>query len=106
MSWRHKHDEPVVEITSAPTPPGEEIAGRERRYLISMGIRTACFIAAVLSMHILWLAAVFLFASFILPAIAVVVANSASPRIGGTPTDPGLHLPELGPSSQDDEDPS
>jgi hypothetical protein len=98
MGWRHKHtDEDVVEITSAPTTPGEEIDGRERRYLISMGIRTACFLGAVLTISIPWLAAVLLLASFLLPAIAVVVANSASPRIGGSPTDPGLRHHELGP---------
>src|SRR5437879_188485 len=90
MGWRHKHvDDEVVEITSAPTSPGEEIDSRERRYLISMGIRTACFLGAVLTIKIPWLAALLLVASFLLPAIAVVVANSASPRVGGTPTDPG-----------------
>lgn len=93
-------DEPVVEITSAPTNRTDEIDHRERRYLISMGIRTACFLGAVFTISIPWLAAGLLVASFLLPAIAVVVANSASPRIAGRPTDPGYHHPELGPGSE------
>jgi hypothetical protein len=96
---RKRHDEPVVEITSAPTSPDEELAHRERRYLISMGVRTACFIGAVvaISAGVVWLGVVLVIASFLLPAIAVVMANSASPRIEGTPTDPGFYYPELGP---------
>jgi len=44
---RRKHDDDSVRITSAQRPRSEDINGRQRRYLISMGIRTACFILAV-----------------------------------------------------------
>ena len=66
-----------VRITTATRSRREDIAMRQRRYLISMGIRTACFVLAVLSIGhwFLWL---FLGASFFLPTIAVVVANAHS----------------------------
>ena len=56
---------------------------RQKRYLISMTIRTVCFLLAVLSIgH--WFLWVFLGASFFLPTIAVIVANSnSSPDPGG-----------------------
>ena len=96
MGPRRKKDDLVVEITSAPTNVGDEIDHRQRRYLISMAVRTVCFLGAVITFPFSWiLAAVLLVASFLLPAIAVVVANSASPRIQGSPTDPGFHH-ELG----------
>ena len=96
MERRSKKDHDVVEITSAPTNVSDEIGHRQKRYLISMAIRTACFLGAVLTFQFSWvLATVLLVASFLLPAIAVVVANSASPRIQGTPADPGFHH-ELG----------
>ncbi len=71
-----------VRITTANRSHGEDIARRQKRYLISMGIRTVCFVLAVLSIGhwFLWL---FLAASFFLPTIAVVVANAH------TDTDPG-----------------
>lgn len=98
MSVRRKRtDDTVVEITSAPTNRGDEIDHRQRRYLFSMAIRTVCFLGAVFTVSIPWLAALLLAAAFILPAISVVVANSASPRIQGNPTDPGFHHRELGP---------
>jgi hypothetical protein len=106
MSGRRKHrDDPVVEITNAPTSPRDELAGRERRYIISMSIRTLCFIGAVVSfgVHLAWLGAILMIASLILPMLAVVVANSMVPRIEGNPVDPGLQHRELGPVERDDE---
>jgi ABC-type transport system involved in cytochrome bd biosynthesis fused ATPase/permease subunit len=102
---RKKADDAVVEVTSAPTNRFDEIDGRERRYLIAMGIRMLCFIGAVILFQFSWVAAaILLVAAFLLPMFAVVVANSASPRIGGTPVDPGLTHRELGPGdfSHDD----
>ncbi|NUS51960.1 MAG: DUF3099 domain-containing protein [Nocardioidaceae bacterium] len=71
-----KEPEPV-RITTASRSHSDDISTRQRRYLISMGIRTACFIAAVLSIgH--WYLWVFLVASFVLPYVAVVMANAGS----------------------------
>ena len=77
-----KEPEPV-RITSATRSHSDDIGARQRRYVISMTIRTACFLLAVLSMgH--WFMWVFLAASFFLPYIAVVIANGgASPDPGG-----------------------
>jgi hypothetical protein len=81
---RHQGDRGIepVRITTASRPRSEDIRGREKRYLISMGIRTVCFVLAVVFMGhwVMWL---FLAASFFLPTIAVVFANG-----GGNP-DPG-----------------
>jgi hypothetical protein len=77
---RHRHSE-AVRITSAARPRSEDIRGRERRYLISMGIRTVCFLLMVLSIgH--WYAWLFLVAAALLPYVAVVAANAgARPQI-------------------------
>ena len=78
MRRRHAQDasEPV-RITTAPRPRSDDIRGRQRRYLISMGIRTVCFILAVVFVgH--WEMWVFLIASLVLPYIAVVLANAGS----------------------------
>ncbi|MGA9746128.1 MAG: DUF3099 domain-containing protein [Nocardioides sp.] len=78
-----RHEPEPVRITSATRSRSDDIAGRQRRYLISMTIRTICFLLAVVSMgH--WFMWAFLAASFFLPTIAVVVANAgASPDPGG-----------------------
>lgn len=87
----------AVRITTATRSRGEDIAARQKRYLISMGIRTVCFVLAVVFIgH--WVMWVFLTASFFLPTIAVVVANSAAPRDPGGPEyfepDPTRHALE------------
>ena len=72
-----KGPEPV-RITSASRSRNEDISGRQRRYLISMGIRTLCFILTVLFVgH--WYTWVFLAGAVFLPYVAVVLANSAAP---------------------------
>jgi hypothetical protein len=72
-----------VRITTANRSHHADIAIRQRRYLISMGIRTACFVLAVLSIgH--WFLWVFLVGALVLPYVAVVLANAgAAPDPGG-----------------------
>jgi hypothetical protein len=55
----------------------EDINYRQRRYLISMGIRTLCLIVAViLAGHgPVWLVGVMLAAAVVLPYVSVVFAN-------------------------------
>ncbi|MBO0804332.1 MAG: DUF3099 domain-containing protein [Nocardiopsaceae bacterium] len=55
----------------------EDIRYRQSRYLIMMGVRTACFVAAVLMFvnHLGWLSAIPVAGAVILPYIAVVFAN-------------------------------
>jgi hypothetical protein len=99
MAVRHRgrDDADVVRITSAPESPRTELGQRERRYLISMTVRTVCFIGAVV-VGDNWVRWVLVAAAFLLPYVAVVMANSASPRVEGTGLpDPGPMHPQLGP---------
>lgn len=89
-SMVRKEPEPV-RITSATQGHSADVSGRQRRYVISMTIRTLCFLAAVVSMgH--WFMWVFLAASFFLPYIAVVIANTAA---GPDPGGPDLVTPDF-----------
>lgn len=65
-------------ITSARVSSSEEMAGRMRRYAITMGFRTACFIAMVFVPGA-WRWVLFACAVF-LPYIAVLFANQAEQR--------------------------
>jgi Protein of unknown function (DUF3099) len=93
-----KKPEPV-RITTATRSHKQDIALRQRRYLISMSIRTVCFVLAIFSMGHWWLW-VFVAASFFLPTIAVVVANSNSSPDPGGPAyfDPDLATRAIGPA--------
>ncbi len=58
---------------------------RQRRYLISMGIRTACFVLAVVFRQVQPLMWALIVASFVLPYVAVVMANAGSAADPGAP---------------------
>jgi hypothetical protein len=95
MDWAHRTEE-VPRITTAGRSPREELAHRQRRYVLSMTIRTLCFIGAVFARSTPWLCAILIAASFVLPYIAVVMANSASPVIPDDPFEsPDHHRKEL-----------
>jgi Flp pilus assembly protein TadB len=67
-----------VSITSARASRSSEIRHRQNRYLLSMGIRTVCFVGAVVASGALrW---VLVAAAFILPYVAVVMANASERR--------------------------
>jgi hypothetical protein len=55
----------------------EDISARQRRYLIMMGIRTVCFIVAMVVFlnHGGWLTAIPAVGAIFLPYFAVVMAN-------------------------------
>lgn len=66
-------------ITSAPRSLKNDLAGRQRRYLISMIIRTLCFLlTVVLPSPYRWFA---LTGAMFLPYIAVVIANAGRETI-------------------------
>ncbi len=74
-------------ITHARTSLREDIAARQRRYFISMMIRTLCFILMVIfPSPWRWF---FLAGAFLLPYISVVIANAGrEPSVApGTATD-------------------
>ncbi len=85
-----------VRITTAPTSRRDDLDRRRRRYVISMAVRTLCFVGAVV-VGPGWLRWVLVVGAFILPYIAVVMANTASPRIEGADlVQPGGGHRELG----------
>jgi hypothetical protein len=76
----------VQSVTTAPESLRDEQRGRIRRYLVTMGIRTACFLLAA------WTGASgrpwYVWGSFalfavVLPYVAVVMANAVRPRVQG-----------------------
>lgn len=69
----------VPTITSARPPLAEDVERRTTRYLISMGVRTACLILAVVVTG--WLRWVFLAGAIFLPYAAVVLANAGRERV-------------------------
>ncbi len=78
---------PVQSVTSAPESREEEQAKRIHRYLVTMGIRTACFVLAVVVDG--WARWVFVAFAAVLPFFAVVLANAVRPRVLGTTTPVG-----------------
>jgi hypothetical protein len=75
-------EQPVYSVTGVRRGASDDLAQRQRRYLISMGIRTLCFVLAVVTHGpIRW---VFVAAAVVLPYIAVVMANA----VGSTAVEP------------------
>jgi hypothetical protein len=74
----NQHPDGPVSITSARASRSAEIRHRQIRYLVSMGVRTACFVGAVIASGVVrW---VLVAAAFVLPYIAVVMANASERR--------------------------
>ena len=64
-------------VTEARKPRSEDIAYRERRYLIMMGFRVACFVLTIVlfASGAGWLAAIPAVGAIAIPYFAVVFAN-------------------------------
>ena len=73
----------MYSVTSAPQSLQDDQSYRMRRYLISMGTRTVCFLLAVLFLAVLhwtiigWLMVI---GAVLLPYVAVVMANVSRSR--------------------------
>ena len=98
--FRRRRHEAVYTVTDARRPMSEDIGHRERRYVITMGIRTLCYLLSILFAVTLhgawrWLAIVALIGAIILPYIAVVFAN------GGREPDSSARFAPYEPESQD-----
>ncbi len=76
---RSRREDSAVRITSARTGREADLAQRQRRYLISMAIRVACFLGAVV-VGPGWLRWVLFVGAAVLPYIAVVIANASDQR--------------------------
>ena len=103
MARERSREPEAVRITSAAASRGADISARQRRYLFSMGIRTACFLGAILAATagIHWLWPILMVAAVLLPYVAVVMANAATSKGDGFALlDQGVGHRELGPGPE------
>jgi len=104
MARDRKREPEAVRITSAAASPNDDIASRQKRYLFSMGLRTVCFVGAIIAslLGIHWLWPILIAGALVLPYIAVVMANAASTKGDGFAlVDQGAGRPQLGPGHDD-----
>jgi hypothetical protein len=108
VPWRRRGAEPAVyRITGARQSLEADVRGRQRRYVISMLVRTAAVILTVL----LWdvsrpLAVVTLVLGAVLPYVAVVVANAGRENAPSLPSAFITSASRVGlPPAGDDADP-
>ena len=71
-----------MRITTASASRDEDIAVRQKRYLVAMGFRTACFVAAIFVTPV-WLRVVLIVGALVLPYVAVVMANAGTTKSDG-----------------------
>ncbi|MFC7492404.1 MULTISPECIES: DUF3099 domain-containing protein [unclassified Knoellia] len=98
MSRRERGEPTVQSVTSARTSKEEDLNARMKHYLVTMGIRTGCFVLAVVTTG--WVRWTCVALAVVLPYVAVLFANARSPRVAGrvsavTPRDP--HRRQLDP---------
>ncbi len=70
-------------VTSAPANLADEQSSRIKRYLFTMGIRTVCFVASVLTATAgapWWVWGTLALLAVLLPYVAVVMVNAVAPR--------------------------
>lgn len=77
-------------ITSAQRGASLDLEARQRRYLITMGVRTACFLVFLIVPG--WWKVVALAGAALLPAIGVLLANNADRHVL-TPVAPSDEAP-------------
>ncbi|CUR57720.1 conserved hypothetical protein [metagenome] len=83
MAARRQRDpSTAVRITTAGASRADDIAGRQRRYLLSMGVRTLCVVGAVL-VGPTWYRWVLIAGGVFIPYVAVVLANVVNVRDDG-----------------------
>ena len=72
----------AVRITTASTSAAQDIAARQKRYVLAMGFRTICFVAAIF-VTITWARILLVIAALVLPYVAVVMANAGTSKSDG-----------------------
>ena len=85
MVREHSREPEAVRITSAPASREADIALRQKRYLLSMSLRTVCFVGAIIASlaGVHWLWPILIGGALVLPYIAVVMTNAGSTRSDG-----------------------
>ncbi|MFB8241155.1 DUF3099 domain-containing protein [Kitasatospora purpeofusca] len=77
----------VHRITGARSSLTEDVRGRQRRYVVSMLLRTVCVLLAVVLWDVQrWLALAALAGGVLLPYFAVLLANAGRERAPGLPS--------------------
>ena len=97
-----RHSEAPIRITTATTSRADDIAARQKRYVMSMSIRSLCFVGAVVSFiaGVSWLWPFLIAGAIVLPYVAVVMANAATTRSDGFAlVDRGYERAQLPPGS-------
>ncbi|WP_328296014.1 DUF3099 domain-containing protein [Kineococcus sp. NBC_00420] len=93
-----QEQEPSYQITAAPTSQTDDMGVRYRKYVISMIIRTVCFLCFAFINHpIRW---VFVGGALVLPYIAVVLANAGRESRGPAPDSFDITAPAPRPPEQ------
>ncbi|MGP3534919.1 DUF3099 domain-containing protein [Microbacterium sp. RD1] len=85
--------------TSLPRAPREDAGARFTKYMVTMGIRVACFIAMVLITPYGWYTWILGAAAVVLPYFAVVIANvgeDTRPAVAESP-DRQIEAPRVAP---------
>jgi len=87
MDEQHGGRGQVFRITGARTGLAEDVRGRQRRYVISMSVRTVAVILAATLWNVeRYVAIVALVLGAVLPYIAVVIANAGRERPPSLPS--------------------
>lgn len=96
-----RHDDEAVRITTAAPSRDVDIAARQRRYVVSMAIRTVCFVAAIaVGPGVLrW---VLVAAALLLPYVAVVMANAGETKDESLALQDQQYVRELDAGPEDD----
>lgn len=77
-----RREQQVYTITSTPVSHSEDLGHREKRYAISMAIRTLCFVGAVAVDG--WLRWVLFAGAMFLPYTSVILANAGVRKKGSS----------------------
>lgn len=90
---RRRREESVHTITTAADARSRDLDARVHRYLVSMGIRSVCFVLAILVDG--WLRWGFIAGAIVLPYVAVIFANAPSINRGGGAPQPDTKVQSL-----------
>ncbi len=80
MARNYQGSGEAIRITTAAANRADDIRARQKRYLLSMSLRTICFVGAIAASlaGIDWLWPFLIAGAIILPYVAVVMANAAA----------------------------
>ncbi|WP_432512344.1 DUF3099 domain-containing protein [Kineococcus sp. SYSU DK001] len=93
-----QHDEGAYRITAAPTSHTDDLGVRYRKYVVSMLVRTACFLCFAFIDH--WTRWLFIAGAVFLPYVAVVLANAGRESRAPAPQSFDVTAPPERPAAQ------